>query len=133
MLSIRCGGDSPEVELSATPAEFEHLSVAIARLTSTDAHEFYIEAAQSDPCPYERCLGGLRIVKAFGPLTVSVSGSSLLVSGGPAALSLFARNLPAEPGLPPGYHVHFEAIGRELMVSPGSAPLVLCVADDPRA
>ncbi len=133
MLTIRCGGKPPGVELSATPAEFDRLSDAIADLAASDAVEALVEATVFAPQPYERCLAGVRFVKAAGRLSVSVAGALLCISGDPAALVLFARNLPVESALPAGYHVHFEASGREDGVSPDSTPLVLCVAGDPAA
>jgi hypothetical protein len=133
VLTIRCGGEPPEVELAATPADFERLAASVDDLVASDAAEILVEAAAPSPEPYERCLFVLRIAKAAAPLSVSVAATMLSISGHPAALALFARNLPVEPALPVGYHVHFEPTGREDQVSPGSTPLVLCVAGIPAA
>ena len=133
MLTIRCGGEPTEIELSATPAEFERLSASITDFAASDAVEIAIQAVVAAPGPYDRSLASLRIGRAAGPLLVSVAGTSLRITGNSAALSLFAQCLPVESELPPGYHIHFETFGREWAVSPDSLPLVLLVACDPAA
>ena len=133
MLTIRCGGEPPEIELAAAPEEFERLAASIDDLVASDAAEILVEAASRSPEPYELCLSGLRVVKATALLSVSVTGSVLSIVGHPKFLALIARNLPVESVLPAGYHVHFEATGREDVMSPSSTPLVLLVEGDPAA
>ena len=131
VLAIRYSdGNVPEAELSATPAEFARLATSIIALSESEtAEDFAATAVRRASEPYGRCLTAMRVIKAAGPLLVSVVGDSLLISGGPMSLELFARSLPVESGLPPGYHVHLERAGREDAVSLGSLPLVLIVAD----
>ena len=128
MLTIRCGGEPLELDVEATPEEFARLAVSIAELAGSETTEVFIEAAAADPGPYDRCLSGLLISKADGPLSVSVVGATLSISGDTPALTLFGECLPVESGLPPGYHIHFEAAGREESVASNSIPLVLSVA-----
>ncbi|MEO6811256.1 MAG: hypothetical protein ABI353_19270 [Isosphaeraceae bacterium] len=128
MFTIRCSSDPPEAELAATPAGFTRLAEVIAGFAAGVTTETSFAVDPSDPATYERCLSGLRVERASGPLSVSVVGRTLVISGSSRALELLARNLPREPDLPPGYHVHIEAAGRESWVSPESVPLVLMVA-----
>lgn len=131
MATIRYSdGDSPEAELSATSAEFARLAASILALGESETtKDFMAVAVGRSSEPYRRCLTALRVAKAGGLLMVSVVGDSLLVSGGPTSLGLFARNIPLEPTLHPGYHVHFDCVGREDAVSPQSIPLILVVED----
>lgn len=128
MFTIRCNGDPPAAELTATPAEFAWLAEVIAGIAAGVIPETSFAADPSDPASYERCLSGLRVEGASSPLSVSVVGRTLVISGASRALELLARNLPVEPELPPGYHVHIEAAGRESWVSSKSTTLVLVVA-----
>ena len=120
MLTIRCSGEPPEIELVATSAEFERLAVSITALVASDAAEMLVEAATSSPDPYERCLKALRIVKSAPPLSVSVADAVLSITGHPSGLVLFAGDLPVESALPASYHVHFEVTGREGVLSADS-------------
>ena len=68
-----------------------------------------------------------------GPVVVAVGNGVLTVSGGPEALGLFGGNLPGESALAPGYHVHFEHVGREAWVAADSVPLIMEVGKAPGA
>jgi hypothetical protein len=128
MVTIHGCDESPEVEFAATSAEYALLAESVAELIVSDATEAFVEAVASDPSPYGRSLSGLRVSKAAGALSVTITGATLSISGAAPALVLFVDCLPVESGLPPRYHIHFECVGREELVAPNSIPLILMVA-----
>ncbi len=131
MFTIRYSHTPPEVELAATASEFERLAVSLAELAGSETSEAFIALAVSNPQPYQRSLSGLRLSRTAGPLSATVEGTTLSISGAAPALALLGRCLPVESRLPAGYHIHFEAAGREDLVSPGSVPIILAVAASP--
>jgi hypothetical protein len=132
MIAIRSSdGEPPEIDLSATRSEFMRLATSISDVEESVLSEMVIPADEAaDPRPWDRTLAELRIRFRPGRLVLSISGErSLVVSGGRLELEKFVSNFPVEPELQPGYHVHFEPIGRDF-VSPESVSLVLRVAEE---
>lgn len=119
-------GPSPEAVITATPAEFAAMAGRIAELSAAGIGEASFTAAG-------RGLAAVVVRVGAGPAVVAEADGVLSVSGGPEAVGLFGRNLPAEPPLPGGYHVHFEHAGRESFVAAGSVPLVLVAGSTPDA
>lgn len=114
-------GELPEADITATAAEFGAMACRIAELAQTgEGESIFPGSGQS----------ALVVRIGSGPALVAVAGDGVLsVSGGPEAVGLFARNMPAEASLPVGYHIHFEHIGREWFVAAESLPLVMTVAN----
>ena len=119
-------GEFPEADIIASPAEFVAMADRLAELTGAATGEMAFPASG-------RGLSALVVRVASGPAVVAAEGGVLSVCGGPEAVGLFGRNLPAEPSLPAGYHVHFEHAGREWFVAVESVPLVMVVGSAPDA
>jgi|SRR5882724_3018350 len=121
-----------EIELAATTHEFAQMAASLLRLADAGTGEVTFAAANGAPpkAPGQE-LSEFRVRLGSGPLALTVErGSDLWACGEPEAIALLARNMPAEPSLPPGYHVHFEQPGRERFVSQESIPLIMMVAND---
>ena len=94
-------GPSPEAMITATPAEFATMAGRVAELAAAGSGEEAFPAAG-------RGLAAVVVRIGSGLAVVEASKGDLSVSGGPEAVGLFGRNLPVEPSLPGGYHVHFD-------------------------
>ena len=96
-LTIRVSNDRfAEVDLAAEATGFLHLADAIGKMVNDAVPEMVIPAETgTDPNPYHRCLGELRVQSATGNLELAVVKDSLLISGPPQSLLLFAANLPS--------------------------------------
>ena len=113
-------GPLPEAAITAVPAEFAAMAARIAELATAGNGEVAFPAA-------DRGLAVVIVRISVGPIVVAAAGGVLSVSGSSEAINLFGRNMPDEPSLPVGYHVHFEHPGREWHVAAESVPLVLMV------
>jgi hypothetical protein len=124
-------GALPEANITASPSEFATMADRIAELTSAGTGAVVFPAAAG------RGLLALVVRIGSGLVVVAREDEVLSVRGGLEAVGLFARNLPSEVSLPPGYHIHFEHVGREWFVAPESVPLVMVVGSaqvaEPRA
>ncbi len=116
-------GPWPMVEIAATPAEFAILAERVSELARLGTGEI---TSSGDPSG----LASLAIRVDAGTVLVSVHGDVLTVSGAAESLEGLALNLPREPSLAPGYHVHYEHSTRESDVAGESIPLVLLVAGE---
>lgn len=115
-------GPLPEADITATPAEFAAIARRVAELAAAGIGQGVFPTAG----------GGLAAVVVrvgSGPASVAAGDGVLSVSGGQEAVGLFGLNLPVEPSLTAGYHVHFDRTSREWFVAAGSVPLVLVVGD----
>jgi hypothetical protein len=113
----------PEAEITASPVEFAGMATRLAELTDAGSGEVVFSTQGGDG------LRALVVRIESGPAVVTVEDEILLVSGGPEAVQLFGHNLPSEVSLSPGYHVHFEHVGREWFVAAESIPLVIVVGN----
>jgi hypothetical protein len=122
-------GEWPEAVITASLVEFAAMAGRIAELARAGAGEVVFPAGPAPPADSAgRVLSALVVRVGSGPLLLAVQPDGVLVAcGGPEAVELFGRNMPAEPSLPAGYHVHFEHAGREWHVAAESVPLVLMV------
>lgn len=110
-----------EALIIASTAEFLIMAEQIAKLTLEDIGKVSF-SAKAD-CAFSALV--VRI--GSGPVLVSCEENLLSVSGGPEEIRIFSCNLPTEPELSAGYHVHFEHAGRERFVATDSVPLVIMV------
>jgi hypothetical protein len=126
------GGQFPEVNIIASPKEFAALSEQLHLLFVNGRSELVLASNKGTEKlgPEGSYLQGLRVCLTAGPLDLLVEDDEalLLAAGGHDAIELFRKNLPCEATLFEGFHVHFERIGREDLVSERSVPLVLQIA-----
>ena len=109
--------------------ELKRLHNSIQEFCDSERTEIILEAESDfDPAPYNQVLSTFRIEINSELNHFRVKEDQLILSGKKRCLTNFAQNIPfdAEPsssGIP--YHVHYDWIGREDLVSEESIPIVI--------
>ena len=125
MIVIRA--DDLEAEIAGTVEELREVSFTISALVGSSDRSAILLAAAGDSDPYPRALTEMAIERSTGPTLVSTTDSRLTVSGSDSSLSKFASWFEFPPGVPAGYHSHFEPLPGDPDHSSDSVPVIVSV------
>lgn len=113
-----------ELDVSGTPEELRAVAHALAGMKLGQSCEFATDTT-ADPAPYTRVLAAFRAVASGGPVRVSVTGDTLLVTGSPEMLTRFASFFAFSDADRPGAHRHHEWWEGNEYIARDSRPLVI--------
>lgn len=128
---IRIRYSSPdEVELAGCKGDFEALLEHLQSFLNSHAEVAETAADPSfNPAPYDSRLRAIEFIRRSGPVTVSVEGEVLRVSGSSDNLKLFESWLEFD-GCSAPYHCHYDYYEGNPWIAPASLPLVISLEPD---
>ena len=116
-----------ELDVSGSPAELRIIANALSYVVAGASLRFEAEMG-IDPSPYDKLLAAFEVRATGGLVRVSVAGGSLIATGSPEALNVFASFFNFNDDTPRGYHVHHEWHTESDPIEVDSRPLVISVA-----